>query len=204
MSPLLTIITRTFLGRPAMLKRCRESVLSQVRLDLVEHLMFIDYEKRGVEWSHENLHRVSENIHGKYVLLLDDDDFLIDDYFTEEFVKDSYSGHDVYVYRMDMSNGLILPMPGDFDQRPRQGRIAMSCFVVKREVWIEHAKDFAPVYEGDFLFIDKVWEHGHSFRFIDQVIAKVGRVSHGQPEDSSFTPVSVSSAAVGAMSVQPF
>lgn len=204
MPPLLTIITRTFRGRPGLLRRCRASVRDQSRFNLVEHLMFIDHEKRGVEWSYDNLNLVVPSIHGDYVMLLDDDDYLIAENFVECLERDVTTGGDVYIYRMDMGNGLILPPIQKFGVRPELGKIACSCFVVKREVWISHVFDFGPYYDGDYRFISKLWDDGCSFRFIDQAVSRVGVVSRGAAEDGAAHPIGLETEPAGGLPVQPF
>lgn len=186
---LLSIVTRTFNGRPLGMRRLRDSLASQTSQDF-EHVLLVDSERRGVEWTHENLWRVLPDIHGDYVMLLDDDDFLIDSDFVRLLADQVTGKPDVIMVRMDMSNGWILPSSLEWGQRPIFTRVAISCHISRADVFAEHVGDFKPYYHGgDYEYIEKVWDCGHTFKWWDRVVSKVGRVSHGEPEDGHLIAV---------------
>jgi glycosyltransferase involved in cell wall biosynthesis len=180
--PVLTIITRTFNGRPAGLAKNVASVESQSDRASVQHLVVVDSDRRGVEWAQWNLRNVSDKIAGDYVMLLDDDDYLIDDHFVRDFVSISHDYPEVVIVRMDMGTGLVLPVDSMWEQAPRHSHIACSCYIVMRDIWIEHVENFGDRYDGDFQFIDSVWKHGHEFYWWRRTVSRVGRVSRGAPE----------------------
>lgn len=186
---LLSIVTRTFNGRPRGMRRLRESLARQTSQDF-EHVLLVDDQRRGVEWTHANLWRVLPDIHGQYVMLLDDDDYLIDDDFVKLLAGKVSDDPEVVIVKMDMSNGLILPSLHDWLEKPRFTRIAISCHISRADVFAEHVRDFKPYYHGgDYEYIEKVWDCGHRFKWWDRVVSKVGVVSHGQAEDGSPAPV---------------
>lgn len=186
---LLSIITRTFNGRPLGMRRLRDSLASQTSQDF-EHVLLVDEKRRGVEWANGNIWRALPDVHGDYVMLLDDDDFLIDHEFVRLLADQVVGRPDVVIVKMDMSNGWHLPSDLEWGQRPKLARIAISSHISRRDVFAEHVRDFRPHYDGgDFDYINAVWECGHSFKWWDRVVSKVGRVSHGQAEDGHLIAV---------------
>ena len=176
----LTVVTRSY-KRPQALARCVQSVACQSDPD-VEHVIVHDALGRGIGWSQENLRNVP--IGGEWVYVLDDDDYLIDDRFIENLkVLVAERNPEVVFVKMDMLWSILPPKTAN---GPLLGQIAVSCFVVKRAVWLEHVNDFQPIYEGDYTFIRAVWdcEKRHRRAWLDRVVARVGQVSHGQPENS--------------------
>jgi hypothetical protein len=181
----LTILTRTFLRRPEGLARNQASVAAQTDAEEVEQLLLVDHEQRGIEWSYVHLRDALPHIHGNYVLLLDDDDYLIDPEFVADLAHQVEDGPAVIIVRMDVS-GRKMPEYDFWERPPVPGQIACSCFIVRRDVFAEHVGDFAADYAGDFAFINAVWHcpRGHVFEWWHRCISRVGVVSHGQAENS--------------------
>jgi len=181
--PFLTILTRSF-RRPQSLVRCVQSVAHQTDPD-VEQIIIHDPVGRGVGWSYLNLHHVAPR--GQYVFILDDDDYLINDCFIEALKQCAleHDSPDVIYVQMDVS-GTIMP---DFSEGLRRGWIACSCFAVRREVWLEHVKDFIDDYSADFYFIAAVHHcsRQHTIAHLDMIASKVGRVSNGHAENIAAT-----------------
>lgn len=175
----LTIITRSF-RRPKSLVRCVDSVAHQTDQD-VEQIIVHDPIGRGVEASYTNLKSITPD--SLYVMLLDDDDYLIEPLFIERLkvVAVREDCPDVIFVGMDVS-GTIMPV---WEEGLRRGYIACSCFVVRRNVWLEHIKDIKADYSADFYFIESIMncEHKHTSARLDMVASRVGKVSHGQPEN---------------------
>lgn len=197
--PLLTIITRTFNGRPLGLASNIASVQRQTRTDNVQHLIVEDKQRRGVAWAQQNLRTLSPLLQGDYVMLLDDDDFLIDDKFVEILEKVTADSPEVVIVKMNMGDGRILPHWMDWllvGSRPEHSGIAASCFIVRRDVWNEHVNDFAAKYDGDFAFIEAVYRCGHPFAWWDRCVSRVGEISHGRAEDGSATPVGLPARSI--------
>lgn len=179
--PLLTIITRTFGGRPLGLAANVASVERQARRDEIQHLIVVDSEGRGVGWAQENLRHVRD-IRGDYVMLLDDDDLLVVDDLIQGLERQVADSPEVVIVQMDMGGGNIVPSGSHWQSQPEHSTIACSCYILRRDVWNEHVADFTPTYDGDFNFIDAVWKCGHPFVWWPRVVSRIGRVSHGQPE----------------------
>ena len=192
MGAFLTIVTRTF-RRPVGLARCIDSVARQSDPD-VEHIILHDSIGRGVGWSYENLRSAQPG--GEYVFILDDDDYLIDEGFVaalKQFVVEHERPEIVFV-GMDVQ-GRILP---EWSEGLRLGDIAVSCFALRRDVWLEHAGDFSGDYGGDFHFIDAVYgcERQHTSARLERVVSRVDRVSYGEPENIYPAAERLSGAAV--------
>ena len=186
---LLSILTRTFNGRPVGMQRLQESLRRQTSQDF-EHVLMVDSERRGIEWTHANLWRMLPDLRGDYVMLLDDDDYLVDAEFVKDLAEIVSDRPEVVIVKMDMSNGWHLPSDLEWNQRPKLARIAISSHISRRDVFAEHVRDFKPYYDGgDFEYIDHVWQCGHQFKWWNRIVAKVGRVSHGSQEDGH--PVAV-------------
>src|SRR4030067_728827 len=131
MGAFLSIVTRTF-RRPVGLARCVDSVARQTDPD-VEHIILHDSIGRGVGWAYENLKTVQPG--GEYVFILDDDDYLIDEGFVAElkqFVVEHVCPDLVFV--LMRVRGRILP---EWTEGLRLGDIAVSCLVLRRDVWLE-------------------------------------------------------------------
>lgn len=174
----LTILTRSF-RRPESLARNVQSVARQTDPDVEQRIIF-DPIGRGVEWSYLNLRSVYPD--GEYVFLLDDDDYLIDPLFVAELkqIVATHDRPDVVFVGMNVG-GTVMPV---WEHGLRRGYIACSCFVVKSEVWLEHAHNFHGDYSADFYFIDDICSCAkqHTTAHLDMVVSTTGRVSHGKPE----------------------
>lgn len=175
----LTILTRSF-RRPESLGRCVNSVALQTDPD-IEHLIVHDAIGRGVEWSYTNLSGIVPD--GQYVMLLDDDNYLDDRHFIEKLKRIADVENCPEVIFIDMQRlGDRLP---DFSEGVKRGFIDAACFVVRRDVWLEHAPRLKSDYSADFYFIDEIvrCERRHTTAHLHDIITIMDRVSHGQPEN---------------------
>lgn len=181
----LTILTRSF-RRPNQLARCVLSVARQSDPD-IEHVIVHDPIGRGIGWSYQNLRTVP--IGGDYVFILDDDDYLILDSFVHDLKQAAHDRPEVMIVQMDLLDRRLPQTCGE----PVLGGIAVSCFVVRRDVWLEHAPEFPACYEADYRFIHAIWTcpAQHRFKFLDLVAARIGRVSHGEPEPGDLAALGV-------------
>jgi glycosyltransferase involved in cell wall biosynthesis len=177
--PFLTIITRSF-RRPNSLARCVQSVARQTDPD-AEQIILYDTIGHGVGQSYLNLRHLTPQ--GEYVFLLDDDDYLIDTGFVAALRQCALANAmpDVIYALMDHC-GTMLP---DWDDGLKRGNIACSCYVVRRDVWLEHASDFIDDYSADFYFIEAIHKcpRQHSAAHLDRIASRSERMSNGQPEN---------------------
>lgn len=185
-SPFLSIITR-ICRRPIGLYANLASIESLIDKDL-EQIFINDPVGLGMlsantSFSNPETRRL---IDGRYVYLLDDDDFIINPNFITDLktIANTFNP-DVIFFRMTIKNGMNdddYPTKQCWGNKPMIAHIGGSCFVVKKEVWLKYIHNFAHARCGDFQFINSVWESGVTNYWMDILCAETGRVSRGRPE----------------------
>ena len=184
--PYLTIITRHLRTRPSMFAKCVTSIANQSVTD-IEHIVLIDNEGRGMQYANRLIADNARTPRGRYVYILDDDDFLTD-YEFASLLRDITDNHDpdVVVFKFKwpqgFSMGELLPTKTMWEKTPMHGHIGSPCFAVRAEVFKEHAHMFDQAHSGDYFMIRSIWDHGHSFFWWNRVVGSVGRVSRGRAE----------------------
>lgn len=173
--PFLTILTRCSPYREEhFLERCKASVVSQTDQDL-EHVLV-----RGGDNFAEAIKSVAEAkplVHGKMVLILDDDDFLFNPRSVEK-LKEVWEqeGPDVIMVRQ-MRMGEPFPSDDRWEQKPRSGHIGGQNYVVRGEVWHAHIDTYSS-YEwgGDHHFIGELWDRGYEFYWLDVMMVETDNI----------------------------
>ena len=89
--PFLTIVTRAY-KKPRCLERNIKSIISQTDLDL-EQIIIEDKIGQGLAWADQILNEYKHLNTGKYVLVLDDDDEILNKSFVE-ILKDINNRYD--------------------------------------------------------------------------------------------------------------
>ena len=176
--PFLSIVTRCSPGREELLERNKRSVAAQTDPDLEQ--VFIEGAD-GLLDANISLAAAGPVLKGRYVYILDDDDYLCDPNFVAEAKKAAKDDPDVIVVRMRRLHfgGEVLPDGANWRGPPVLGKIGSPCFLARREVWQEHITSFGKALCGDFYFIRKLWDIGCSFYWLDRVAAEVDRGSEG-------------------------
>ncbi len=179
--PFLEVITRCY-KRPVMLAANQASMLRQTDGDWVQTLL-VDDVGRGVAWSHENMGAYAPKLVGNYIWILDDDDECVHPELVAELkfiVADS--NPDVIMVKMDHGNGVILPSDR-WRMAPEYGRIGVSAYIVRRQVWQWHAHALTPGWYGsDFSLINAIWRSQPTVYWHDCIASRVQRHSEGKPE----------------------
>lgn len=185
--PFVSIITRKHGdNRPKGFANNQQSIKAQTDQNF-EQVFIIDNEGRGLAEANKSLAYVGNHIQGKYVVILDDDDFFVND----NFVKTMRSIHDrfdpdVIMIKMIILNGVnnnIYPTDRVWKKTPIAGQIGMTCFVVKREVYMKHRLSFDRPRMGDFNFIDAVFADGrYKIHWHPHIQARTTRVGRGRTE----------------------
>jgi len=122
-------------------------------------------------------------IHGDYVLVLSDDNVLIDpDVFGDlkTFVEEN-DRPDVVIW-CGVLPGQYVPTQSTWKRRPELNHIDLSCYVVARNIWINHAQDWLGEYAADYYFIAMLWDLGYRFTWFDRLAYRAIVVSRGVPE----------------------
>jgi hypothetical protein len=182
MPPFLEVLTRTFNGRPKMFAAQQISLAAQTDRDFV-HTVLVDTERLGIEHATELMAGYADKLVGSYVWILDDDDLCTLPTFIAGLKEIAVlNAPDLIMCRMDHGGGRILPS-ARWGKSPRVSEIGISAFVVRREVWQQHAKAFVPgAYTSDFKFIKSIWDSRPQVYWWDVVASRCQRQSVGLAE----------------------
>ena len=178
--PLLEVLTRCY-KRPKMLAVNMASLDAQT-CDDWEQTLLVDDVGRGIGWSYTNMAAQAADLNGDYIWILDDDDECIRSTLVAE-LKGIVEAHnpDVIMVKMDHQERGILPN-AQWGCEPKQGDIGCSAYIVKREVWQQHAGHFGAHYAGDFDFIKAIFASGATVYWHDVIASRVQRISLGAAE----------------------
>jgi hypothetical protein len=144
----------------------------------LEQLFIVDRKQRGLGWANACFHHYRERVEGRYVYMLDDDNYLIDRHFVEK-VKDKAEQknypHVILVRaRRSFDSGRLQPPPKVWDldweagERPDFWTGNGRCVVVRSDWW----KKYVHVYSGGK---DKEFKTGGDWHFITTLINKGAR-----------------------------
>jgi hypothetical protein len=176
--PFLEVLTRTFGGRPNLMRRCRESLEALTDSDWAQTLIRDDAQ-RGVAWAERNLSTVT--VTGEWAWVLDDDDVCACPDLVRELKRVVAADcPDVIVVQVQNVEFGLLPRP--WPGRPVLANICSETVVTRREIWNQYRDGWRDLYEGDFWFIDGLWQAGVRFAWLPVVAAAVPHISRGQCE----------------------
>lgn len=180
MQTFLTVYTPTY-KRPTLLERCKQSVAVQELP--CQHVIVEDTVGLGVGGMYRDIQNHVHEVNGDYVLVLSDDNCLMDIDVSLDLLNfvESHDWPDVVVWRGKINN-IIYPTVHCWQKRPIECHIDLSCFVVKKQHWVDNADDWPDSYEGDYHFINKQFERGLRFEWFDRLSYFAMQVSRGAPE----------------------
>ncbi len=179
MTPFITFYTPTY-RRPQQLARCLESVRTQTAVEQIEQIVIPDHIGIGVGGMYGRVAAYVDAVHGAYVHMLCDDDVLADPSVVEQVAAFAVA-HDFPPVILVKANkgGNVYPQGTPWP--PHCGAIDLGCVMTRADVWKQHAKDYAPVYEGDYWHMKALADAGHQAVVCDLLFC-VGGVSRGQAE----------------------
>ena len=180
MTPFLTLYTPTF-RRPLQLAACLESVRVQTIAAEIEQIVIPDHIGRGVGGMFAKVQHYVDAVHGRYVHMLCDDDTLTDPGVVERVKACAEANGNPPVIIVSARKGASI-WPAGNPWPPVMGHIDLGCLIVRSDVWKQHAKDYLPVYEGDYWFAKAVSDAGHPAFWAGEVLFVQGAVSHGAAE----------------------
>lgn len=167
--PLLTIITRTC-DRPHLLARNQAMLECQQEKDF-EVKLIKDDKGRGLYWANRQIAKARGTLKGRYVWILDDDDFCLSDSFVWSFKvnQNIWDRPDVVV-----AKGWILekqmPTPRTWYKFPVRGEIAAPNVIVKRELFDKYCHLWNRERAGDFAYISGIFSGKPSVRWWEKFI----------------------------------
>jgi hypothetical protein len=154
--PFISFYTPTY-RRPAQLANCLESVRTQTLARDCEQVVIPDHVGLGVGGMFERVPAYAGALHGRYVHFLCDDDVLAHQQAVAQLkaVVAAEDEPDVVIVGSQKPGGMF---PTRNAGPPELGGIDLGCFVVKRDLWTTYAGEYGRRYEGDFDFIDRLWQ----------------------------------------------
>jgi hypothetical protein len=139
-------------------------------------------DKEGLGVGHANRQLATARPTGEYVMVLDDDDWLLHDDAIGLMKNATVEGPSLLIFKAD-HNGLgILPSPAVWQRRPMQGHIGSCDFITRQDVWSRHINAFGVNACGDYAFLFSIWQDNPSVVWLDEILAGVQRISRGAPE----------------------
>jgi glycosyltransferase involved in cell wall biosynthesis len=176
--PFLSIVTRCC-RRPVALARNQASLTAQSDPDW-EQILIVDDASAGVLMANRSLAEHKRRVSGQYVMILDDDDYLIDSGLVERLRKIVVEHDpDIIMIRMDGPYG-ILPNQG-WEKEPMLNDIGSPNYVVRSEIWKAHIEAFDGV-PGDYPFAAELFRHNYTVHWCDVVAVKVPQRGWGRAE----------------------
>jgi hypothetical protein len=168
------------------IEKNRGSINSQIDKNF-EQIFIQDSVGHGMLEANKSFALASEHIKGKYVHLLDDDDYYINNEFTKR-MQDIASDHDIVFFKMYIHTGdgdNIYPKPDCWGDMPKIARIGGSCFIVKVELYRKYIHHFGVRRCGDFQFLKAIWnDPGLKVLWHDELVCE-SYPSHGKVEVKS-------------------
>lgn len=180
MTPFLTFYTPTY-KRPVALARCLASVGAQTLVAEIEQIVLPDHLGLGIVGGlYGRIPLYADACRGRYVHVLADDDALAgpDVVAQVKAFAETEGFPPVIVVRARKSG---YEMPACDLNPPECGAIDMGCFILRADVWRQHAADYGPRYEGDYDHALALYRAGHRFAVLPTLFV-VGDARKGKPE----------------------
>lgn len=138
------------------------SVQTQTDRD-VEHLFISDDQGKGLLWANSQIYENRHKVKGEWIYVLDDDDYLIYDRFVSDIKTISHNNDASIIICKGYIDGKIYPMPGFWKTFPVRGTLGSPNFIVKKQLFMRHAKHWCQEKAGDFFFIREAFMYGKVF-----------------------------------------
>jgi hypothetical protein len=145
-----------------------------------EQLMLEDPVGQGIGYANRALATVHPE--GKYVLVLDDDDLMLDPQAIAILKVATTSSPELVIFRANHKELGILPSPVVWNNRPLKGHIGSISFVSRQDLWKRHIKAFGVDEGGDYAYLKNIWSNGLNVMWLDELLTGVQRISRGRPE----------------------
>lgn len=178
--PFLSVVTRSC-GRTKLLARNKKSLAVQIDPDF-EQVIIVDKEHKGLHEANKSLNLNKHRVKGRYVLILDDDNYISDRSFIKH-LKHTTTQHPVdiilfKVYRKPFSE--TLPSKRSWGKQPLIGEIDSCCLVVKNAVWQKYIHEFGRSKHGDYYFIKTLFEKKCSRYWVSRTMIMIDQIGDGK------------------------
>jgi hypothetical protein len=179
--PFLSFYTTTY-RRPQALARNIRSLEQQTAVHRVEQLVVPDLVGYGiVDGLYARLPWYAAALRGAYVHILPDDDYLASDRVVEQLIDFALETAYPDVIVASALKGATRYPRVPIDHQPDDGDVDLTCYIIKREVWLAHIHDYGRRYAGDVDHVRALLAAGyHHERFEPTFV--VGENRNGRPE----------------------
>lgn len=177
--PFLSVITRHMPARAELLRCNQISLEIQLEPDY-EQIVMVDEAGQGWEYAQQMLVEACEQIKGKYVLILDDDDVMID-FQAITLMKDAaMQSPAAVIWRVKFCDLGVLPEDAYWKAAPACGHIGSCGFMVRADIFREEIGKIRGGYASDFELIAAVYaKHGDETAWLDEALCETMQRGHG-------------------------
>ncbi len=178
--PFITFYTPTY-RRPSRLAKCLASVGKQTIAHECEQLVLPDHAGYGlVGGLYGRMPWYAEACRGRYVHVLCDDDELVEESVVAKLKAFIEKKRDPEIVLVKAIKG-ALELPTCVGRQPEPGETDLSCYVIRRDIWLMHYTDYGLRYEGDYDHAMVLWKAGYRTEFLDMLFVE-GGANLGRPE----------------------
>jgi hypothetical protein len=166
--PMISVVTRAC-NRPQKLARNRQSLQYQTDPDFEQFIIDNSGQPVGYLSANTQIYKISDQLNGQYVYILDDDDFIVNDNFIKDFK---------YLVASQLFPPAVVICKGHIDSKcfPKvwsaqlnRGQIGSPNFIVRNDIFEFHALHWIQARAGDFHFI-KSCQEKETFFWWDKII----------------------------------
>lgn len=185
--PFLTVVTRCF-KRPLLLQANVKSLKAQTDPDY-EQIFIIDRVGKGLAAADQVLGEHKELNTGRYVLVLDDDDMILEPGFIAAIKKVAKNKDpDVMIWRGRFGKGYLTDLPPkdtNWGKAVVKAKIGSFNYAIKNELYKKFIHVCKTGVAGDFDFLKKVLNHpGLKVEWIDHTFVGIQIKSKGKAVQS--------------------
>jgi hypothetical protein len=135
----------------------------------------------GVDGMFHDIRRHAKAIRGDYVFILADDDRLIKaEGLGQVKAFAEANNHPPVIIVRNYKWGKTFPLI--WEQAPEFTKIDTGNFIIRSDVFLENADRFGECYEGDWVFIEHLWNAGYPFAWFDYVFSEMQVGGKGRTE----------------------
>ena len=177
----ITFLTRCHPQRPNMQQVCINSIKSQA-CDDYQHFLIQGAMREADGYSAGNDGFAVEHgltkpwpIEGRYVMVLDDDNMLVDPEFVNDFkALVERENPDIVFFKAEIKGWGIYPTWG---RTPVAGQVDWFCYAVKRELWQKYISvaSVRTRVSNDFFFIQECYQNTKSVIWFNRLVASTQR-----------------------------